>query len=250
MQINAGATDIWVLDLARGVRTRLTFGPVANTAPIWSPDGVWVVYVSPRDGHFNLYRKHADGSGAEELLLSDDTPILPCDWSRDGKFLLYSRPFSAAGPLRQTWSLPLEGDRKPSMVVDRGGAAKISPDGRWLAYQSGESSVVQVYVVAFDGGQGKWQVSPNGGSLPRWSRDGKELYYLDPSSSLFAVPVKAAGNALQLGTPQALLNNWTIPSTPLYDVSLDGKKILLDRVPQQVSQSVTVVTNFTAGLKK
>jgi serine/threonine protein kinase/Tol biopolymer transport system component len=250
MQINAGATDIWVLDLARGVRTRLTFGPVANTVPIWSPDGVWVTYASPRDGRFNLYRKHADGSGAEELLLSDDTPMLPCDWSRDGKFLLYSRPFSAAGPLRQTWSLPLEGDRKPSMVVDRGGAAKISPDGGWLAYQSGESSVVQVYVMAFDGGQGKWQVSPNGGTLPRWSRDGKELYYLDPSSSLFAVPVKAAGSALQLGTPQTLLSNWTISSTPLYDVSLDGKKILLDRVPQQVSQSVTVITNFTAGLKK
>jgi Tol biopolymer transport system component len=250
MQINAGATDIWVLDLARGVRTRLTFGPVANTVPIWSPDGVWLAYVSPRDGHFNLYRKHSDGSGAEELLLSDDKPVQPCDWSRDGKFLLFSRPILGIGPLRQTWSLPLEGDRKPSLVVERGGNAKLSPDGRWLAYQSGESGVVQVYVVAFAGGNGKWQVSSNGGTLPRWSRDGKELYYLDPTFSLFAVPVKVAGSALQLGTPQTLLSNWTVPSVPLYDISPDGKKILLDQVPQQVSQSVTVVTNFTAGLKK
>jgi Tol biopolymer transport system component len=250
MQINAGATDIWVLDLARGVRTRLTFGPVANTVPIWSPDGVWLAYVSPRDGHFNLYRKHSDGSGAEELLFSDDKPVQPCDWSRDGKFLLFSRPILGIGPLRQTWSLPLEGDRKPSLVVERGGNAKLSPDGRWLAYQSGESGVVQVYVVAFAGGNGKWQVSSNGGTLPRWSRDGKELYYLDPTFSLFAVPVKVAGSALQLGTPQTLLSNWTVPSVPLYDISPDGKKILLDQVPQQVSQSVTVVTNFTAGLKK
>jgi eukaryotic-like serine/threonine-protein kinase len=249
MQINAGETDIWVLDLARGVRTRLTFGPVANTMPIWSPDGMWVVYVSPRDGHSNLYRKHADGSGAEELLLSDERAIVPCDWSHDGKLLLYSRP-TTAGPIRQIWALPLEGGRKPSLVVDRGGSAKLSPDGRWLTYQSGESGVVQVYVVAFDGGHGKWQVSANGGTMPRWSKDGKELYYFDLTFSLFAVPVKVAGSALQLGTPQTLVSNWTIPSTPLYDVSPDGKKILLDRVPQQVSQSVTVVTNFTAGLKK
>jgi hypothetical protein len=109
-----------------------------------------------------------------------------------------------------------------------------------------------VYVAAFAGGQGKWQVSSNGGTLPRWSRDGKELYYnyIDPTFSFFAVPVRAAGSALQLGTPQTLLSNWTIPSVPLYDISADGKKILLDRVPQQVSQSVSLVTNFTAGLKK
>jgi eukaryotic-like serine/threonine-protein kinase len=250
MQINAGETDIWVLDLARGVRTRLTFGPVANTAPIWSPDGVWVAYESPRDGHFNLYRKHSDGSGVEEFLLSSKLQIVPTDWSRDGKFLLYSQPVSGIGPVRETWSLPLEGDRKPSLVLERGGNAKLSPDGHWLAYHSGESGTVQVYVVAFGGGQGKWQISANGGVMPRWSKDGKELYYFDPTYSLFAVPVNASGSALQFGTPQTLVSNWTVPSTPLYDVSPDGKKILLDRVPQQVSQSVTVVTNFTAGLKK
>jgi eukaryotic-like serine/threonine-protein kinase len=250
MQINAGETDIWVLDLARGVRTRLTFGPVANTAPIWSPDGVWIVYESPRDGHFNLYRKHSDGSGAEELLLSSKLQIVPTDWSHDGTFLLYSQPLSGIGPIRETWSLPLEGDRKPMRVLERGGGAKLSPDGHWLAYQSGESGTVQVYVMAFGGGQGKWQISANGGVIPRWSKDGKELYYFDPTFSLFAVPVNAAGSALQFGTPQTLVSNWTVPSVPLYDLSPDGKRVLFDRVPQQVSQSVTVVTNFTAGLKK
>jgi WD40 repeat protein len=250
MQINAGETDVWVLDLARGVRTRLTFGPVANTAPHWSPDGVWVVYSSPRDGRFGIYRKHSDGSGVEELLASDDRQMLPTDWSRDGKFLLYSRPITGVGPVNQTWSLPLEGDRKPALILERGGAANLSPDGRWLAYQSGESGTIQVYVVAFGGGQGKWQISANGGQMPRWSKDGKELFYLDPSFTLFAVPVTAAGGALQFGTPQTVVSNWTAISAPLYDISPDGKKILLDRVPQQVSQSVTMVTNFTAVLKK
>jgi eukaryotic-like serine/threonine-protein kinase len=250
MQINAGETDIWVLDLARGVRTRLTFGPVGNTAPHWSADGVWVAYESARNGRFGIYRKHSDGSGAEELLVSDEVSIVPTDWSRDGKFILYSRPLSGVGPIRDTWSLPLEGDRKPSLLLERGGNAKLSPDGHWIAYQSGESGTVQVYVVAFGGGQGKWQISANGGVMPRWSKDGKELYYFDPTYSLFAVPVNAAGSALQFGIPQTLVSNWTVPSVPIYDLSPDGKKILLDRVPQQVSQSVTVVTNFTAGLKK
>ena len=252
MQINAGETDIWVLDLARGVRTRLTFGPVGNTDPRWSPDGAWIAYVSARDGRFAIYRKHSDGSGAEELLVSDESQIAIAlsDWSRDGKFLLYSQPLSGIGPARKTWSLPLEGERKPALVLDRGANAKLSPDGHWLAYQSAESGTVQVYVVAFGGGQGKWQVSANGGTMPSWSKDGKELYYFDPTNSLFAVPVNSAGNALQFGTPERLVSNWTVPSVPLYDVSPDSKKILLDRVPQQVSQSVTVVTNFTAGLKK
>ncbi len=250
MQINAGETDIWVLDLARGVRTRLTFGPVGNTSPQWSPDGVWVAYESARNGRYGIYRKHSDGSGAEELLVSDELTIVPTDWSRDGKFLLYSRPLSGLGPIHQTWSLPLEGDRKPSLVLERGGNAKLSPDGHWLAYVSGESGTAQVYVVAFGGGQGKWQISANGGVLPRWSNDGKELYYFDPTFSLFAVPVNAAGSAVQFGASQTLVTNWTVPSVPIYDVSPDGKKILLDRVPQQVSQSVTVVTNFTAALRK
>ncbi len=176
-----------------------------------------------------------------------DQPALD-DWSRDGKYLLYSRPISS-GPGRQIWSLPLEGERKPSLILERGANGKLSPDGRWLAYQSSESGTLQVYVVPFGGGQGKWQVSANGGTQPKWSKDGKELYYLDLTFNLLAVPVTNAGGALQFGVAQKLVTSWSAPQV-IYDVSPDGKKILLDRVEQQVSQSVTVVTNFTAGLKK
>ncbi|MFZ0760511.1 MAG: protein kinase, partial [Candidatus Sulfotelmatobacter sp.] len=245
LQIDTGENDIWVLDLARGVRTRLTFGPVANTSPVWSPDGKWIAYASVRNARFSIYRKPSDGGGAEELLFTDDQDIEPSDWSRDGKYLLYSR----GGPTGQIWALPLEGERKPSLVLPRGAFGKLSPDGRWLAYVSGESGAFEVYVVAFGGGQGKWQVSANAGQLPLWSRDGKELYYLDASFDIFAVPVKEAGGALQFGVPQALVTSWSAPQA-FYDVSPDGKRILLNQVAQQVSQSVTVVTSFTAGLKK
>jgi len=104
-------------------------------------------------------------------------------------------------------------------------------------------------VMPFGGGQGKWQVSANGGQRPQWSKDGKELYYMDLTYSLFAVPVTSAGGSLQFSAAQRLITNWSAPQV-FYDVSPDGKKFLLDRVEQQVSQSVTVVTNFTAGLKK
>jgi Tol biopolymer transport system component len=92
LQIDNAQADIWVLDLARGVRTRLTFGPVANQFPVWSPDGKWIAYVSGRNGRSNIYRKPSDGSGAEELLLTGEPEqLITNDWSRDGKYLIHSR---------------------------------------------------------------------------------------------------------------------------------------------------------------
>jgi Tol biopolymer transport system component len=248
LQIDTGVNDVWVLDVARGVKTRLTFGPVSNTFPVWSPDGKWIAYTSDRNGRSNLMRKPSDGSGAEELLLTDEQIDVGSDWSRDGKYLIYSRggPLGASGSI---WAVPLEGERKPWQVLSPGGQARLSPDSRWLAYSSDESGGPEVYVVPFRGGQGKWQVSANGGHAPRWSKDGKELYYIDPTFNVFAVPVREVGGALQFGAVQTILTSWTAPQV-VYDVSPDGKKILLDRVSQQVSQSVTVMTNFTAGLQK
>lgn len=249
LQIDTGENDIWVLDLARGVRTRLTFGPVSNSFPSWSPDGKWIAYTSDRNGHSNLYRKPSDGSGTEELLLTDAQVIIADDWSKDGKFLLYSR---GSGLDSTVWALPLEGDRKPfqvlphSVVLTR---SRLSPDGKWLAYSSNESGNVELYVVPFRGGQGKWQVSPHGGAQPKWSADGKELYYMDLTYNLYAVPVKEVAGALQFGAAQILVTNWSAPQV-FYDVTPDGKKILLDRVSQQVSESMTVVTNYTEGLQK
>jgi Tol biopolymer transport system component len=128
--------------------------------------------------------------------------------------------------------------------------AHLSPNGRWLAYASNESGAAEVYVVAYGGGQGKWQVSTNEGSQPQWSKDGKELYFAnDISRVLSVVPVKEANGALQFGTAQALV---TTPATQqfIFDVSPDDKRILLNVVSQQVNQSVTVITNFPTGLKK
>lgn len=247
--LDSGINDIWTLDLAHGVRTRLTFGPVANTFPVWSPDGKWVAYASIRSGVQGIYRKPADGSGAEEMLLSDPdaTGLIPSDWSRDGKTLIYSTGLSTGN--QKTWALPLDGERKPRLLAEHAINGTLSPNGRWLAYTlfSGQS---EVYVVAYGGGQGKWQVSPNGGQVPQWSKDGKELYYFDGTQSISAVPVQDLGNTLEFGASRTLVSQWTILTLPFYSVSPDGKKLLMERVSQQVSQPLTVVTNFVTQLRR
>jgi serine/threonine protein kinase len=249
VMLDNGIADIWTLDLARGVRTRLTFGPVSNIYPVWSADGKWVAYESLRAGTRSIYRKPADGSGAEEMLVSDaDSEVLILsDWSRDGKTLFYSTGLQTGD--QTIWALPLEGERKPRLVAEHAVGATLSPNGRWLAYTllSGQADV---YVVAYGGGQGKWQVSPNGGQVPQWSKDGKELYYLDGAQSIVAVPVKDLGNTLEFGAGRTLISQWTVLSTPFYSVFPEGQKLLMERVSQQVSQPLTVVTNFTAQLRK
>ena len=254
LQIDLGVNDIWVLDLARGVRTRLTFGPIANQFPVWSPDGQWIAYESNRNGKFHLLRKRSDGSGAEEVLLSDEPQMLSDDWSRNGKYLIYSKVFlkgvvTSQPRASELWALPLEGERKPFQIVAAGGDGHVSPDGHWLAYVSRESGDFNVYVVPFGGGQGKWQVSANGGSRPRWSNDGKTLYYMDSSYKLYAVPITSSGGALQFGTTQMIWDNTVSAPQIFYDIPPDGRRILTDRVSQQVNQSVTVVSNFAADLK-
>lgn len=253
LQTDTGTNDVWILDLARGMRTRITFGQVSATFPVWSPDGKWVTYNTSRNGQAQLNRKRADGSGAEELLLNDLEPVVPTDWTRDGKYLIYSR--GTVGNNLEIWALPLQGERKPFLLVPRpansfASQGRLSPNGRWLAYASAESGTAQVYVVPFQGGQGKWQVSTTEGAQPKWSRDGKELYFQNNvSRELFAVSVQETGGALTFGSAKTIA---TAPATQqfVYDVSPDGKKILLNVVSQQVNQSVTVITNFPAGLKK
>ncbi len=251
LQVDNGVSDIWVLDISRGTRTRLTFGPIYNNTPVWSPDGKWIAYTSNRNGRYQILRRPSDGSGAEEQLLEDDRLLITTDWSRDGKYILYSR---GTPGVNDVWALPLTGDRKPFQVIPATpntfrSEAKLSPDGRWVTYMSDESGSEQAYVTSFRGGHGKWQLSTNAGYIPSWSRDGKELFYIEQGNSMYAAHVKEEGDALQFGTPQLLLSNWSMPS-PFYQVSPDGQKILLYRMSQQVSDAVTVVTNFASPMKK
>jgi Tol biopolymer transport system component len=245
----SGTPDIFVLDLARGVRTRLTFGPVTNESPVWSPDEKWIYYSSLRNGRYSIFRKLADGSGAEESVFTGDHDDFPTDISRDGKTLLL---FEVADHKVGVWALPLADPSKRSKIVEDGELAAFSPDGRYVAYGSNESGQYQVYVVPFGDQKGKWQVLSNESGFPHWSRDGKQLYCVEVANGTFsivAVPVKEQGDQLQFGSPQTLVGNLNLATLTNFDVSPDGKRILIPRLSQQGSQSVTLVTHFADGLK-
>jgi Tol biopolymer transport system component len=229
--------DIWIFDLQRGTRTRLTFDPSEDLNPVWSPDGTRIAFSSDRKGPREIYQKLADGSGPDELLLEGKEGQRNVEaWSRDGQYLVYNyRPPNS--PYAHLYVLPLFGDRKPIAFVDPQfdtGWGRLSPNDRWLAYRSLESNKLEVYVQGFtlnsSQPRGKWLVSTNGGEHPQWRGDGKELYYRN-GSTFFAVDVKTEGKSFEAGIPKPLFQAVTARSnlrgeTP-FVATKDGQRFLL-----------------------
>ncbi|HXM51436.1 MAG TPA: protein kinase [Pyrinomonadaceae bacterium] len=250
--------DIWILELARGAFTRLTFASHLDQRPSWSPDGSRIVFGSDRNGFFELYQKTSSGTGSDELLLSGqkDQFMLAEDWSLDGRFIIY-------GVGRSTLNndldiLPLEGDRKPFPFLQtqfNESHARFSPDVKWIAYVSDESGRAEVYVQSFPASGGKWQISAGGGDQPQWRRDGKELFYLSPDRKIMAVQVKT-GATFETGVPTPLFQTGVNPTTSTnarnnYVVAADGQRFLVNNiVPESASKPITVILNWTAQLKK
>jgi eukaryotic-like serine/threonine-protein kinase len=251
-----GVGDIWVFDLVRGTNTRLTFGPGSQSSPTWSADGKSVFYASTAKGPPHTYAKAADGSGAERAVLeTQDTVEIPLSSSPDGRYLVYQRLNAIKDTAHQLWVLPLFGDGKPFPIAQttfEEGGATVSPDGKWMAYDSNESSRREVYVTAFPGGGAKWQVSTNGGSAAQWRGDGKELFFLDATDNLIAVDVNASGGAVHLGTPHTLFQAIGIQREyGPFQVTADGKKFLINSGNlKEGTEPMTLVLNWLAELKK
>ncbi len=271
---NAGSpnSEIWVDDLARGVRTRLTIDPdTDHGVPVWSPDGNRIAFaVMSGKMRAGLYQTFSNGAGAEELLLAAPpyTAIWPTSWSRDGRFILYSRE---AGRQEggDIWVLPMVGDHKPRPFVQAAALAydgQFSPDGRWVAYTSEESGRAEVYVVPFEADRflntvpgtapararegDRWQVSAGGGRCPRWRRDGKEIFYLSSTDEMMAAGVQERGRGMVVRAPQTLFRctlDTSIPSSSYYDVSPDGKKFVINSYNDDHTTLVLRV-NWTADL--
>ncbi len=244
--------DIWIFDLLRGTRTRLTFDPADDLDSIWSPDATRIAFTSDRTGQRNIYSKPADGSGSEEMLLGGKEGQENVeDWSRDGKYLMYNLQ-----PPKGThiYVLPLA-DRKPVPYLNtefRTHQGQFSPNGRWVAYSSAESGKPEIYVQGFklDSSQprGKWQVSVTGGEIPRWRRDGKELFY-ESNSSYFAVDVKTDGTSFEAGIPRLLFEAPTIFSSTgggqPFVVTHDGQRFLvLTPLEKTTSTPIEVLVNW------
>ncbi|HLL75094.1 MAG TPA: protein kinase [Pyrinomonadaceae bacterium] len=244
-----GASDIWLIELARGTTSRLTFDPANDGDPVWSPDGGRIVFASMKEGMPNLYQKLSSGAGGEELLLKTEDAKLANDWSPDGRHVLYNA-------VSDLWVLPLFGERRPEPFVRtdfQEASGRFSPDGRWIAYTSNESGRFEVYVQSFPASGGKWQVSNGGGGSPRWRRDGRELFYLSADGKLMAVEVDGSSDKFEAGVPAPLFEPrvGAISGDSPYDVAADGRRFLVKVPAEETAPApVTVVLNWTADLKR
>ena len=243
-----GGRDIWIEDFERATFDRLTFEG-DNRVPVWIPDGGRVTFTSRRaeSDDFDLYWKASDGSGDTELLLTKEYGQYPTSWSPDGQFLAFYETHPVTQ--RDIWVLPKEGDPEPFILTefDESGAT-FSPDGQWLAYRSNESGEHEVYVQRFPGPGGQRLVSSNGGVSPRWSADGRVLFYRAPDGSVMAVPVETEPTFIA-GTPQALFTSQHSANAPIanYSVASDGERFLMiaGAVPTDIEvQKITVVLNW------
>ena len=245
--------DIWIIDIARDLRTRLTFDPGSDAWPVWSPDGTRLAFAGQRSGKISLRQQSTNGTAADELLLESSGDFVVSDWSADGRFIAYTDRSSAT--TADIWVLPLFGDRKPFPVAAQTAfnevVAVFSPDGRWIAYGTNEAGQGNVYVQSFPVANGKYQVSRDGGARPIWRRDGKELFYIGPDGALMAVSIDAS-RGFEAGVPQRLFTiNAPNNQNLVYAVTKDGMRFLVNSRPEQASVApITVVLNWQEELKR
>jgi eukaryotic-like serine/threonine-protein kinase len=245
-----GNTDVWLIDAVR--TSRFTVAESFDGFPVWSPDGSRIAFSSTRGGHFDLYVKAASGAGAEELLVESPRLKVPADWSRDGRYLLYTVSDDPKTGYDQ-WVLPLGGDRKPFPFLNatyNERLGQFSPDVQWVAYVSNESGRDEIYVRPFPGPGGQALVSAAGGISPRWSPDGKELYYIAPDATLMAAPMAVKGSTLEPGTPMSLFPTrvWgggtATYQRAQYDVARDGRFLIDVSTDDEVTSPLTLLQNW------
>jgi Tol biopolymer transport system component len=255
--------DIWVLDFAKGSRTRLTFGGATHLEPSWSADGQRVVYTRQNGTSVvsgtSLRARAANGGGQEEVLMESNAAepitLLTPQFSPDGRYLVHTEQ---SGPsITGIWALPLTGDKKPFAVVKPASEQsrivqyRLSPDGRWLAYSSTESGREEVYVTHFPSGQGRWQVSQNGGTFPEWRGDSREIWWTGTDLTLHVAGVNPKSEEFEMQPVQSLFQvNYITPVGVPYDVSPDGQRLVFSTFPESVSTPLVLVTNWMADLKK
>jgi serine/threonine-protein kinase len=255
-----------VYEWERDTLTRLTFAGEVNYCPVWTPDGQRIAYSSQeKGGASNLWWIRADGAGDAQRLTESKSAQFPTSWRPDGKVLAFVQ--INPGRNLDIMTLPIEGNEKsawkpgePKPFLNSPSAEAepaFSPDGRWLTYESNESGNYEVYVRPFPGPGGKWQISTGGGNYPKWSRNGKELFYRTIDSKIMVVTYTASGDSFHAERPQLWspgqftdrgLENYN------FDLHPDGKRFAVLKAPgteqNAAVNKVSFIFNFFDELRR
>ena len=248
--------DIWIWSIDRGTLSRLTSDPAPDMVPVWTPDGRRIVWTSTRDNIAALYWQAADGTGVPERLVRSGGAPFPGAVTPDGGRLL----FSVGGASEAIRRVTLTGDHAVDDVLRGPGllTPELSPDGRWMAYQSNESGEPEIYVRPYPNVEGgRWQISSQGGTRPAWGRNGRELFFLDATERLSVAPIAVNGGAVVPGAARRLLENAYYPGFSTrgfnvrgYDISPDGQRFLMIKGHDETAASrsvVTIAVNWSPG---
>ena len=246
--------DIWIYDIERDTFSRLTTEG-DNSNPRWSPDGNWVAFSSDRDGETDIYKRRADFSTSAERMLAKEGYQVPQSWSPDGKHLVFAE--NVPGARYDLWWVHLEGEGEPQPFVQSPATdymAVISPDGRWVAYHSGESGTQEVYVQPFPRPGRRWQISSAGGWGPAWSPDGRELFYVDNDYNIMLVDVRGAPE-LSIGRPRVLFEGpHVLRSGRDFDMAPDGERFVMLRRDESenalAGREINIDTHALEGLDR
>jgi Tol biopolymer transport system component len=243
-------TKIWVYDLLRGVEGPLTFDDGSDFNPVWSADDKYVIYGNDRKNDGIVFKRLATGQGQSEQLASNAVGMWPWGWSQDGTWLLLAVQSNATGIDLLRYDIA---SQKMSPLVDSPFAddmADLSPDDRWLAYQSEESGRREVYVLSLAGDGGRRRISTAGGALPSWGRNGRELYFLTPQGRLMAVDVEP-GSEFRFSAPRELFRaafkSVDDATARAYAATPDGQRFVVDVLKERSVTLLTLVTNWTTA---
>jgi Tol biopolymer transport system component len=251
------AADLWTVDAA-GKLSPLTQTSAHEGSPVWSQDGSKVAMFlrGKQEGNYDLYVMPTDSAKSPDLLFRSSVQKTPTDWSRDGRYIFFN---SASDSTKwDVWAVSTA-DRHAGPILDTVNSerdAVLSPDGKWLAFDSDETNRLEVYVQAFNGinseNRKRWKVSTGGGATPKWSADGKELFYITGSGRIMSAAVRAGGSDFETDTPVKLFQTRPIPKTwNLFEVAPDGQRFLLNLPLEWANSSqIMVVTNWTEKLKE
>ena len=246
-----GQHDIWIVDLQRNVPVRLTTDPAVDDFPVWSDDGKHVIFASSRKGVFDLYRRAADGSGADEMLFASAENKRPTDVSPDGRLLLFTaRTGGMVGQLGQldVWGLSLTGERKPFSILASPGSpeenAVFSPDGRWITYQGSDIGGAGIYIQPFPATGERIRVSTTPATFPKWTA-GKQIFY----NGQDALTVVDVTDPRRPGAPRSVFP-WSAWATS-WVVDRDGQRFLRAASSDPAAvEPITVILNWTASLRR